>query len=109
MKHTNEGQSRKRATNIVEDRFLRLNALQQRFFTARKLQTELAVAHNRNIHVQAVRNRLKEHQLTLKISAKGTLLTRGHRRARVHRRSEERYVQYNIQLLEVVQLCHGEG
>jgi hypothetical protein len=76
------GHGRKRTTNAVEDQFLKLYAIRQRFcYSARKLKIHRL--HNQYIHVQTVRNKLEEHQLKPKILPKGPLLSRDHRKVRL--------------------------
>lgn len=77
------GQGRNRVTSARQDRFLRLNALRQRFVTARSLRNQLFETHNVAISVQTTRNRLKEFQLFCRRPARGPRLTAAHRRARL--------------------------
>lgn len=78
------GQGRNRITTPIEDRFLRLSALRQRFVTARTLQTQLRDATGLQVCGETVRQRLREHNLRPRIAARGPALTRDHRRARLN-------------------------
>lgn len=77
------GQGRKRATNAVQDRFIRLNALRTRFLTTRALKNELLDVHQLNLSIETIRKRLKEDNITAKVPARGPILTAAHRAARL--------------------------
>ncbi|KAF2889936.1 hypothetical protein ILUMI_16237 [Ignelater luminosus] len=59
------GQGRRRVTKPVQDRFLRLRILRQRYVTTRSLQSKLEDVHNVRISCRTVRQRLKEGNLFL--------------------------------------------
>ena len=77
------GQGRRRVTSPWDDRFLHLTALRTRHCTAGLLQMELFGARDVDISVETVRNRLREDNLLARVPAKGPLLTRAHRVARL--------------------------
>jgi transposase len=70
-------------TTAVQDRFLRVRDLRERFTTSRSLQRQLATTHNFRISVETVGRRLAEHDLHPRQPAIGSLLTPVHRQARV--------------------------
>jgi transposase len=78
------GQGRHRATTLLDDRFLRLQALRKRTNTARTLQNDLLRARGVQISDQTVRNRLREAGLRSRRPAKVMRLTRNQRQARMH-------------------------
>lgn len=77
------GQGRNRVTTPIQDRFLRISALRQRFVTHRSLQIQLRDVHAIQISNETVRQRLREYNLTPRIAARGPLLTAEHRRGRL--------------------------
>lgn len=78
------GQGRNRATNAIQDRFLRLSALRQRFVTASCLQSQLLEVEGVRVSTETVRQRLREANLRPRIPARGPALTVDHRRARLN-------------------------
>ncbi|XP_072392409.1 uncharacterized protein [Diabrotica undecimpunctata] len=87
-------QGRHRVTTSVQDRFLRLRTLRQRFVTTRSLQSQLEDVHNIRISCETVRQRLKEGNLVNRIPARGPALTVAHRRKRLE------FVRNHIHWLE---------
>ncbi|KAG8284281.1 hypothetical protein J6590_108265 [Homalodisca vitripennis] len=77
------GQGRSRSTTHIEDRFLRVNALRNRFLTARELQNDLSQATGNRVSDQTVRNRLREAGLRSRRPARVPRLTVRHKRARL--------------------------
>ncbi|XP_072380777.1 uncharacterized protein [Diabrotica undecimpunctata] len=75
------GQDRHRVTTSVQDRFLRLRTLRQRFVTTRSLQSQLEDVHNVRISCKTVCQRFNEGNLVNRIPARGPALTVAHRRA----------------------------
>ncbi|XP_072380860.1 uncharacterized protein [Diabrotica undecimpunctata] len=73
------GQGRHRVKTSVQDRFLRLRTLRQRFVTTRSLQSQLEDVHNVRISCQTV----VICNLVNRIPARGPALTIAHRRARL--------------------------
>jgi len=78
------GQGRHRITTRVQDRFLRVSAVRQRFVTGRLLQTQLQDAAGLRISTDTVRRRLADSNLRPRIPARGPALTPEHRRARLN-------------------------
>lgn len=76
------GQGRQRMTTNNQDRFLRLQALRNRFTTSTALQQEFSRRYNYRISQDTVRRRLAEINLTPYAAATGPLLTVEHRRQR---------------------------
>jgi hypothetical protein len=79
------GQGRRRATNAVEDRFLRLQSLREQTFPATALTRRLADVRSAVISSDTVLRRLKEHNLTSHPPATGPKfkLNAKHRRQRL--------------------------
>lgn len=77
------GQGRRRATNAVEDRFLRLQALRERTASAPALARRLADVRGTFVSPDTVRRRLREQNLTSRVPATGPLLDAVHRRQRL--------------------------
>lgn len=77
------GQGRRRATNHIQDRFLRMQALRDRTVTASALVQRLNDVHNNRVSVYTVRRRLNEGGLRSRRPATGPLLTVEHRRQRL--------------------------
>ncbi|MBS0032906.1 MAG: transposase [Candidatus Baumannia cicadellinicola] len=77
------GQGRSRSTTHIEDRFLRVNELRNRFLTARELQNDLSQATGNRVSDQTVRNRLLEAGLRSKRPVRVPRLTARHKRARL--------------------------
>lgn len=77
------GQGRKRVTTIIQDRFLRIQALRTRFTTSTALQQEFSRRYNFRISQDTVRRRLAENNITPRRSATGPLLKIAHRRQRL--------------------------
>lgn len=78
------GQGRHRATTPVQDRFLRISTLRQRFVTTRMLQSQFQDVEGARISIETIRQRLKEANLQPRIPARGPALTVDHRRARLN-------------------------
>ncbi|XP_072375814.1 uncharacterized protein [Diabrotica undecimpunctata] len=76
-------QDRHRVTTSVQDRFLRLSTLRQRFVITRSLQSQLVDVHNVRISYETVRQRLKKGNLVNRIPVRGPALTVAHRRERL--------------------------
>ena len=76
-------QGRPRVTTVVQDRYIRMRALRERFTTARKLLTQLSAVHNIQPSIDTVRRRLSEHNLCVRVPATGPRLNADHRRARL--------------------------
>lgn len=84
---TNErraGQGRKRITSPQQDRYLRIQALRQRFVTSTSLQQEFSLTYDVRISQDTIRRRLKEDNITPYRAVTGPLLTAAHRRARLN-------------------------
>ena len=77
------GQGRLRCTTARQDRYIRQMAVRRRHSTARALQMDFLQASRQRISDQTVRNRLHENGLHSRRPARGPILTRGHRRARI--------------------------
>ena len=77
------GQGRRRITNPRQDRFIRLQALRQRFTTSSFIQTEFLERYEFPISQSTVTRRLAENDLKPRRAATGPLLTRRHRRLRL--------------------------
>jgi transposase len=77
------GQERRRATNVVEDRFLRLQSLRERTLPATALSRRLANVHGTGISSDTVLRRLREHNLTSHPPATAPRLNARHRRQRL--------------------------
>lgn len=77
------GQGRLRCTTARQDRYIRQMAVRRRQSTARALQIDFQQASGRRISDQTVRNRLHEDNLQSRRPARGPILTREHRRARL--------------------------
>lgn len=77
------GQGRPRVTTAIQERYLRVSSLRQRFATARLLQNQLEQTHGVQISTQTIRNRLREYDLRPRVAARGPALTPAHRRARL--------------------------
>lgn len=76
-------QGRPRVTTAVQDRFIRLSALRERFTTSRSLLMQLRNVHNVHPSIDTVRRRLTEANLRIRVPARGPLLNADHRRARL--------------------------
>lgn len=63
------GQGRNRVTNLGQDRFLRLSALRLRFVTTRLLQCQLQNAHDIQVSLETIRQRLLKGNLCPRIAA----------------------------------------
>lgn len=77
------GQGRRKATNAVEDRFLRLQVLRERTIPATALARRLEDVHGTVVSPDTVRRRLREQNLSSFVPATGPLLDAGHRRQRL--------------------------
>lgn len=77
------GSGRPRATRPVDDRFIVMQTLRNRFQTASETATRLRTARNVTVSVDTVRRRLAEANLHSSVPARGPLLTSEHRRARL--------------------------
>lgn len=77
------GQGRPRSTNQMDDRFIKLAALRNRFFTSSQLRGMLENARNTQISGSTVRRRLHEVGIKSRKPATGPLLTRAHRISRL--------------------------
>ncbi|RZC40880.1 HTH Tnp Tc3 2 domain containing protein [Asbolus verrucosus] len=77
------GQGRPRKTTALEDRFLRISVLRERFTTYRDLQRQLETIHEIQVSFKTVRRRLAEHDLHHRQPATGSPFTVDHRRARL--------------------------
>lgn len=78
------GQGRNRITTPINDRYLRLSTLRQRFVTARSLQMQLREVSGLQISGETIRQRLRAFNLRPRVAARGPALTRDHRRARLN-------------------------
>lgn len=74
---------RTRATNPIQDRFIRLNALRDRSVTAGQIVNQLNQTHNIVVSDQTVRNRLHEFNLHSRRPLRVPPLTRGNRALRL--------------------------
>lgn len=90
-----QGQGRPRVTTQIQDRFIRIRALRERFTTARNLQMQLRAIHNVQTSVDTVRRRLREQNLHIRIPATGPALNADHRRARLQFARE--HVDWNLE------------
>lgn len=77
------GQGRKKSTSQIDDRFIRQQALRNRFLTGNELKNRLRDVRNVEVSSRTVRRRLNGFGLTARHPAKGPLLTREHKRARL--------------------------
>lgn len=77
------GQGRKRCTTQRDDRYVQLQALRNRTFTAPQLKNELLNTRQVNVSVKTVRRRLKEAGLNPKRPAKVPRLLPHHKTARL--------------------------
>ena len=77
------GQGRRRATSAVQDRFLMMQTLRERFITAPRLQNMLEETHNIHVSAVTIRHRLREFNLAPRRPATGPMMTADHRRARL--------------------------
>jgi transposase len=77
------GQGRRRATNAVEDQFLRLQSRQERTLSATALTRRQADIRGTVISSDTVLRRLKEHNLTSHPPATGPKLNADHRKQRL--------------------------
>lgn len=78
------GQGRKRVTTAINDRYLTLSTLRQRFVTARSLQIQLREVSGLQISGETIRQRLRACNLRPRVAARGPALTIDHRRARLN-------------------------
>jgi transposase len=78
-----QGQGTGRITTPRQNRFMRLQALRQRFVTSTLVQKEFSRTYGFRISQDAVRRRLAEADLHPYIPARGPLLTPDHRRQRL--------------------------
>ena len=77
------GQGRPRVTFAIQERYLRVSSLRQRFATARLFQNQLEQTHEVQISTQTIRNRLSEYDLRPRVATRGPALTPAHQRARL--------------------------
>ena len=63
------GQGKQRATNSVEDRFLKLGTLRERFTTALSLQIKLTKVHGTAVSHKTIRRRLRASNLRPQVAA----------------------------------------
>lgn len=77
------GQGRKRCTTQRDDRYVQLQALRNRKFTAPQLKNELLNTRRVNVSVKTVRRRLREAGLNPKRPAKVLWLLPHHKTARL--------------------------
>ncbi len=77
------GQGRLRCTATRQDRYIRQMAVRRRHSTARALQIDFLQASGQRISDKTVCNRLHENGLHSRRPARGPILTREHRRARL--------------------------
>ena len=59
----------------IQERYLRVSSLRQRFATIRLLQNQLEQTHEVQISTQTMRNRLREYDLRPRVAARGPALT----------------------------------
>ncbi|XP_072380274.1 uncharacterized protein [Diabrotica undecimpunctata] len=78
------GQGRRTVTTPNQDRFLALRTLRQRFITSTSLQNEFLNRYNFRISQYTIRRRLSKTDLHPGRAPIGPLLTRDHRRQRLH-------------------------
>lgn len=74
---------RTRATNEIQDRFIRLQALRNRALTARQLSIQLHDTHQVLVSDQTIRNRLHESGLNARRPVRVPVLSRGNRASRL--------------------------
>lgn len=72
-----------RITTRRQDRYIIVSHLRDRFTPATRTARVTIGTHNRHIHAQTVRNRLRAVGLRARRPRKGPILTRDHRRARL--------------------------
>ncbi len=77
------GQGRLRCTTARQDRYIRQMAVRRRHSTARALQMDILQASRQRISDQTVRIRIHENGLHRRRPARGPILTREHRGARL--------------------------
>lgn len=77
------GQGRRRCTTQRDDRYVQLQALRNRTFTAPQLRNELLNTRQVNVSVKTVRRRLKEADLNPRRPAKVPRLLPNHKTARL--------------------------
>lgn len=81
--HRRRGQGRRRATNQIDERFLRQQVLRNRKCTSRELSNQLETVRNVRISALTVRRRLKEAGLASRRPASAPLLTADHKTRRL--------------------------
>lgn len=89
------GQGRPRVTTAIQDRFIRVRALRERFVTSTNLQAQLSAVHDVEVSAKTVIRRLKESNLHIRIPATGPTLNAEHRRARLQFARE--HLEWNIE------------
>lgn len=90
-----QGQGRPRITTAIQDRFITLHALRERFTSTRKIQMQFRRVHNVQLSVDTVSRRLREQNLHIRIPATGPKLNADHRRARLEFARE--HLDWNLQ------------
>lgn len=88
-------QGRPRVTTAIQDRYIRLRALRERFTTSRSILMQLTAVHDIQPSLDTVRRRLSEGNLHIRVPARGPALNADHRRNRLQFARD--HVNWNIQ------------